>query len=54
MPVNLDTGSHVWVEDPELAWIDGIVLNINGDEAQVQTSDEKMVKENISKLYFIS
>ena len=36
-------GSHVWVEDPELVWIDGQVLNINGEEAEIQTSDEKTV-----------
>lgn len=36
--------SHVWVEDPEVAWIDGVVLNIKGDEAEVKTNDGREVK----------
>ncbi|KAK6120042.1 hypothetical protein DH2020_046172 [Rehmannia glutinosa] len=33
--------SHVWVEDPEIAWIDGQVENIKGNEVEVQTFDGK-------------
>jgi myosin V len=43
MPENIIVGSHVWVADPELVWIDGVVLNINGEEAEIQTSNEKKV-----------
>ncbi|XP_010504771.1 PREDICTED: myosin-16-like isoform X3 [Camelina sativa] len=43
--------SHVWVEDPERAWIDGVVLNIKGDEAEVKTNDGREVIANLSKLY---
>ena len=28
-PNNIIVGSHVWVEDFEVAWIDGEVLEIN-------------------------
>ncbi|CAK7346446.1 unnamed protein product [Dovyalis caffra] len=51
MAVNVEIGSHVWVEDPELAWIDGIVLNIKPDEVDVQTSDGKIVAVSLSRIY---
>lgn len=28
-------GSHVWVEDPDLAWIDGEIQESNNDEITV-------------------
>lgn len=43
IPENIIVGSHVWVGDPETVWIDGVVLNINGEEAEIQTSNEKKV-----------
>ena len=42
-PVNIIVGSHVWVEDPEVAWIDGEVKEINGREATLITSEGKTV-----------
>ncbi|OMP09316.1 IQ motif, EF-hand binding site [Corchorus olitorius] len=42
MPQDIDVGSHIWVGDPELAWTDGIVMNVKGTEAEVQTGDGKM------------
>jgi myosin-5 len=47
MPENIIVGSHVWVGDPDLVWIDGVVLNINGEEAEIQTSNEKKVSCDI-------
>ncbi|GJU24204.1 AAA+ ATPase domain-containing protein [Tanacetum coccineum] len=38
---NIIVGSQVWVEDPSVAWIDGEVLNIKGEEAEIQTTDGK-------------
>lgn len=38
-PVNIIVGSHVWVEDPELAWIDAQVVQINGGEATLVTTE---------------
>lgn len=38
-------GSHVWVEKPESVWIDGEVLNIKGDDAEIQTSDGNKVMQ---------
>ncbi|XP_061969967.1 myosin-9 isoform X1 [Populus nigra] len=51
MPANVEIGSHVWVEDPEVAWIDGIVINIEQDEVEVQTSDGKTVAVSSSRIY---
>ena len=47
LPENIVVGSHVWVGDPELVWIDGVVLNVNGEEAEIQTSNEKKVKRDV-------
>ncbi|EOA23412.1 hypothetical protein CARUB_v10016593mg [Capsella rubella] len=51
MAENIIVDSHVWVEDPERAWIDGVVLNIKGDEAEVKTNDGREIIANLSKLY---
>ncbi|KAL2229130.1 UNVERIFIED_CONTAM: Myosin-17 [Sesamum indicum] len=50
-PVNIVVGSHVWVEDPGLAWIDGQVTRIDGQDVHVQTTNGKKVVTNISKVF---
>ncbi|KAH6806610.1 myosin family protein with Dil, partial [Perilla frutescens var. frutescens] len=50
-PVNIIVGSHVWVEDPALAWIDGQVSRIDGQDVHVQTTNGKKVVTNISKVF---
>ncbi|CAA0823240.1 Myosin-11 [Striga hermonthica] len=50
-PVNIIVGSHVWVEDPDITWIDGQVESIKENEVEVLTSDEKKVVANISKIH---
>ncbi|KAG0503503.1 hypothetical protein HPP92_003575 [Vanilla planifolia] len=50
-PVNIVVGSHVWVEDPVLAWIDGEVLQINGHDVHVRTTSGKKVVANVSKVF---
>ncbi|KAG6434219.1 hypothetical protein SASPL_105842 [Salvia splendens] len=50
-PVNIIVGSDVWVEDPAVAWIDGHVTKIKGNEAVIQRSDGKEVVVKLSKLY---
>ncbi|CAI9293048.1 unnamed protein product [Lactuca saligna] len=50
-PVNIIVGSHVWVEDPEIAWIDGEVLDIKGSNATIVTTNGKTIKANISNIY---
>nr|POE60842.1 myosin-11 [Quercus suber] len=41
MPKNIVIGSYVWVGDPELVWIDGQIINVNGEKAEIQTSNGK-------------
>lgn len=50
-PVQIIVGSHVWVEDPVLAWIDGEVTSINGHEVHVKTTDRKTVMTDVLKVY---
>ncbi|XP_010553755.1 PREDICTED: myosin-11 [Tarenaya hassleriana] len=50
-PVNIIVGSHVWVEDPEVSWIDGQVEKINGPEVEIQTTSGKKVTAKLSKIY---
>ncbi|KAK8524791.1 hypothetical protein V6N13_015796 [Hibiscus sabdariffa] len=50
-PDNIIIGSHVWVEDPGLAWIDGEVIRINGNDLHVKTTNGKTVVTNISKAF---
>ncbi|KAM1052126.1 hypothetical protein ACFX19_034171 [Malus domestica] len=50
-PVNIIVGSHVWVEDPELAWIDGQVSKITGQEAEIQGSNGKKMVVKLAKIY---
>uniref|UniRef100_A0A1J3K8C5 Myosin-5 n=1 Tax=Noccaea caerulescens TaxID=107243 RepID=A0A1J3K8C5_NOCCA len=40
-------GSHVWVEDPDLAWIDGVVTRIDGVNVHVKTKKGKTVATNV-------
>ncbi|KAL6871437.1 hypothetical protein ACP4OV_014266 [Aristida adscensionis] len=44
-------GSHVWVEDADVAWIDGLVEEVNGDELIVQCTTGKKVTVNVSSIY---
>ncbi|KAJ9564948.1 hypothetical protein OSB04_000914 [Centaurea solstitialis] len=62
-PTNIIVGSHVWVEDPSVAWIDGEVSEIRGAEAEIRTTNGKKVSlynshlsplkvvANLSKIY---
>ncbi|KAK6164543.1 hypothetical protein DH2020_001407 [Rehmannia glutinosa] len=50
-PVNIIVGSHVWVEDPDIAWVDGEVTKINGKEVEVQASNGKKIVAKLSNIY---
>ncbi|KAI4333233.1 hypothetical protein L6164_018067 [Bauhinia variegata] len=51
-PVNIIVGSHVWVEDPEEAWIDGEVTEIKGRDATIfVTTNGKTMVADISSIY---
>ncbi|KAK2970162.1 hypothetical protein RJ640_019630 [Escallonia rubra] len=49
--VNIIIGSHLWVEDQSLAWIDGQVTKINGDEVEIQTTHGKTVIASFRNIY---
>lgn len=40
---NIVIGSHVWVEDKDLAWVDGEVFKIDGQNAHIRTNKGKTV-----------
>ncbi|KAL9379205.1 hypothetical protein Peur_027687 [Populus x canadensis] len=48
---NIIVGSEVWVEDPQLAWLDGKVSKITGQDAEIETSNGKKVTAKLSKIY---
>lgn len=43
VPVKVVVGSHVWAEDPEIAWIDGEVVEVNGEELKITCISGKTV-----------
>ncbi|KAI4963743.1 hypothetical protein ZWY2020_010574, partial [Hordeum vulgare] len=46
---NIVVGSHVWLEDKDLAWIDGEVFRIEGRNAHVRTTNGKTHIKHSSK-----
>ncbi|KAL6638616.1 hypothetical protein ACP70R_023727 [Stipagrostis hirtigluma subsp. patula] len=44
-------GSHVWVEDPDEAWMDGLVEEIKGDELVINCTSGKKVTATVSSTY---
>ncbi|XP_028075342.1 myosin-12-like isoform X1 [Camellia sinensis] len=50
-PVNIIVGSQVWAEDPEVAWIDGEVIEIKGSDATIVTTNGKTIVADISSIY---
>ncbi|KAJ1413867.1 P-loop containing nucleoside triphosphate hydrolase [Sesbania bispinosa] len=50
-PVNITVGSNVWVEDHDIAWVDGQVSKINGQDVEVEATNGKKVVAKLSKIY---
>jgi hypothetical protein len=50
--LNFFVGSHVWVEDPDVAWIDGEILESNDQEITI--SNESGTKVSLLKSICIS
>ncbi|KAG6532671.1 hypothetical protein ZIOFF_006521 [Zingiber officinale] len=50
-PDNIIVGSHVWIEDPVVAWVDGEVFKIRGHQVHVRTTNGKMVVANLLKVF---
>ncbi|KAB2625769.1 myosin-8, partial [Pyrus ussuriensis x Pyrus communis] len=49
--VSLAIGSHLWVEDPEEAWIDGEVVGVNNEEIEINCTSGKTVTVKASSVY---
>ncbi|XP_066312429.1 myosin-17-like isoform X3 [Miscanthus floridulus] len=49
--LNIVIGTHVWVEDKDLSWVDGEVFRIDGQNAHVRTTKGKTVIANISDIH---
>ncbi|XP_049406018.1 myosin-6 [Solanum stenotomum] len=49
--ISLPAGSLVWVEDPDVAWIDGEVLEVNGSDIKVLCTSGKTVVAKSSNVY---
>ncbi|KAG0458638.1 hypothetical protein HPP92_021766 [Vanilla planifolia] len=47
----LAVGSHVWVEDADVAWIDGEVLEVSGDDITVCCTTGKTVSVKVFNAY---
>ncbi|OAY75620.1 Myosin-12 [Ananas comosus] len=50
-PVNIIVGSHVWAEDPEVAWIDGEVTEIKGGNATIIAANGKTIVASLGSIY---
>lgn len=42
--MNIAVGSLVWVEDPDVTWIDGKVVEVNGKDIKIICTNEKTVR----------
>ncbi|KAK4492450.1 hypothetical protein RD792_003259 [Penstemon davidsonii] len=49
--VTFGVGSLVWVEDPDVAWIDGEVISVNGEDIKVLCTSAKTVVVKSSNVY---
>ncbi|CAA7050109.1 unnamed protein product [Microthlaspi erraticum] len=47
----VNVGSFVWVEDPEVAWIDGEVVEVKGNDIKVRCTSGKTVALKVSNAY---
>ncbi|KAK9087685.1 hypothetical protein Syun_030079 [Stephania yunnanensis] len=50
-PVNVTVGSFVWAEDPEESWIDGEVVEVNGDGIKINCTSGKTIVSKRSHIY---
>ncbi|CAN8273523.1 unnamed protein product [Cochlearia groenlandica] len=47
----VNVGSLVWVEDPEVAWIDGEVVDVKGNDIKIKCTSGKTVNVKVSDAY---
>lgn len=46
-------GSHVWVEDPFVSWIDGEVSKINGNQVHVHATNGNKVSSQLIEILLL-
>ncbi|KAG6536947.1 hypothetical protein ZIOFF_002025 [Zingiber officinale] len=52
---SVSVGSQVWVEDPDVVWIDGEVLEVKGSEIKISCSTGRAVSTSFTvKQHFVS
>ncbi|EHA8589917.1 myosin-17 [Cocos nucifera] len=49
--VNVEVGTQFWLEDPDVAWIDGEVIEVNGNQIKVKCTSGKTVTAKVSSVY---
>ncbi|KAK1289386.1 hypothetical protein QJS10_CPB18g01808 [Acorus calamus] len=49
--IHIAVGSLVWVEDPDVSWMDGEVVEVNGEEIKIACTSGKTVVANVSNIY---
>ncbi|CAI9117967.1 OLC1v1019461C1 [Oldenlandia corymbosa var. corymbosa] len=47
----LAVGSHVWVQDPDVAWVDGVITEIDGEEITVNCTSGKTDSTSSRNIY---
>ncbi|KAK9009786.1 hypothetical protein V6N11_036312 [Hibiscus sabdariffa] len=50
-PSSIIVGSHVWVEDPDDAWVDGEVTQVKGDEIKINSTSGKQIVAKSANVY---
>ncbi|KAG6466304.1 hypothetical protein ZIOFF_075914 [Zingiber officinale] len=48
---NPTVGSQVWTEDPDEAWIDGEVVEVNGDEVTITCTSGKTITAKLNNVF---
>ncbi|KAK4425365.1 Myosin-8 [Sesamum alatum] len=51
VPSSIAVGSLVWVEHPEVAWIDGEVVEVNGGDIKVACTSGEEITATAAKIY---
>ncbi|GMI96152.1 myosin XI B, ARABIDOPSIS THALIANA MYOSIN XI B, MYOSIN XI-8, MYOSIN XI B [Hibiscus trionum] len=50
-PSSILVGSHVWVEDPDDAWLDGEVTEVKGDDIKINSTSGKQIVAKSASVY---
>ncbi|KAE8717544.1 Myosin-6 [Hibiscus syriacus] len=50
-PSSIIVGSHVWVEDPDEAWLDGEVTEVKGDNIKINCTSGKTIVAKSANVY---